>query len=336
LNYRIANTSFWRQDTSLNRIRWLILILGPAPIVGASWAVSAWVQSEPHPALARNHVLDSPEGQAAKAPQIDEPGAALELACTQTARRLQEQLGPDGQVFARPPFVLGGDLRRDELETWHAGTIVPAMIAMQACYFRTPPDQPITVLLFRGERSYNYFSQRMFGDAGISQYGYYKPNSRTLLLNIGTGEGTLLHELTHALVDFDFPAAPDWLNEGLASLHEQCRFRNGPGGPWIEGLVNWRLEGLQQVIRQGRLRSLVSLVEERAFRGPHEGTNYAQARYFCLYLQQKGLLGDFFRTFRKNQAHDARGLGVLAATFPQWSWQELDQDFQRWALELNE
>ena len=74
------------------------------------------------------------------------------------------------------------------------------------------------------------------------------------MLNLGTGTGTLLHELTHALADFDVPDMPDWLNEGLASLHEQCRFRNDEQGPWIEGLVNWRLDALQAVVRQSRLR----------------------------------------------------------------------------------
>ena len=109
--------------------------------------------------------------------------------------------------------------------------------------------------------------QVLFGDSGISIYGYYKPSVRTLLANIATGDGTLLHELTHALLDFELPDAPVWLNEGLASLHEQCRFRSDGDGPWIEGLVNWRLEGLQQVIRQGRLRSLGSMIEELDFRG---------------------------------------------------------------------
>lgn len=306
-----------------------------------SWAVSAWFQSESYTALARNYVEIDPlapktEGRSAITPIADRRDAALAEACRRSAGRLQKELGPDCRVIARSPFVLGGDLRLDELVAWHGNTIVPAVQAMEACYFQARPTQPITVLLFRTEHGYSHYSQQLFGQTGISQYGYYKPNSRTLLVNIATGDGTLLHELTHALVDFDFPNAPDWLNEGLASLHEQCRFRAGPGGPRIEGTVNWRLKGLQQVIRQQRLRSLVSLVEERNFRGPLEGANYAQARYFCLYMQRKGLLEDFFRAFRNNQIRDPRGLATLSETFQQVPWQQLDEDFQRWALELAE
>ncbi len=84
------------------------------------------------------------------------------------------------------------------------------------------------MLVFNGEESYNRYCNALFGDSGISVYGYYKPQLRTLALNLATGGGTLTHELTHALVDFDFPEVPAWFNEGLASLHEQCRFRSDP------------------------------------------------------------------------------------------------------------
>ena len=60
----------------------------------------------------------------------------------------------------RTPFVLGGDLSHDELDAWHDDTILPAVRAMQCRYFRSRPNQPITVLLFRGEESYNHYSPR--------------------------------------------------------------------------------------------------------------------------------------------------------------------------------
>ena len=151
-------------------------------------------------------------------------------------------------------------------------------------------------------------------------------------MNIGTGGGTLVHELTHALVDFDFPAIPDWFNEGLASLHEQCRFREDQHGPTIEGLENWRLPGLQKAIRAGRLGSIESLLASDDFRGRQEGLNYAQARYFCLYLERRELLADFYRRFRACAAGDPRGMRALAAVMPDFSWASLDQQFQDWVL----
>jgi hypothetical protein len=322
----------------LNRIRWLILILGPVPIVGSSWALSAWLKSEPRAVVMHNSLLPTQAGEPARlAPPRRAENATRGLAaqCGQAASRWRAALGPECQVVVRAPFVVGGDLTSAELEELYDGTIAPAVRAMRNCYFDAAVDQVVTVLVFNGEKSYNRYCEELFGERGISIYGYYKPQRRTLVLNIATGKGTLLHELTHALVAFDFPDVPDWLNEGLASLHEQSRFRADARGPWIEGLVNWRLEGLQEVARQGELRPLAELVGDARFRGPDEGTNYAQARYFCLYMQQKGVLEKFYRTFRRKQSDDPRGLKTLAAVFAT-QWQELDKDFARWVLALGE
>jgi hypothetical protein len=199
---------------------------------------------------------------------------------------------------------------------------------MAASYFAVPPDEPITVLLFRGEESYNRFARELFGDEGISVYGYYKPARRTLVMNIGTGGGTLVHELTHALIDFDFPDVPDWFNEGLASLHEQCRFRADESG--IDGLVNWRLPILQEALQRGRLRPLADLVQADDFRGAHEGVNYAQARYFCMYMQEQGVLEEFYSRFRANQKDDPLGYRTMGEVFPDVTWDELDAAFRGW------
>lgn len=322
----------------MNRLRWLILILGPLPIVGSSWALSAWFKSEPPPLVMRNSLLPGHLGE--WSPGVPESSSApivvdsLEAECLRTADRLELALGEECHVLVRALFVLAGDFDETELGELYENTIAPAVRALRHSYFDADPDAPVTVLVFRGEESYNRYCERLFDERGISIYGYYKPKLRTLVLNLGTGQGTLLHELTHALVDFDFPDIPDWFNEGLASLHEQSRFRAGDDGPAIEGLVNWRLKGLQEVARAGQLGSLARLLESPYFRGRGEGTNYAQARYFCLYMQQRGVLQDFYRTFRQCHADDPRGLQTLAKVFPGVSIEELDIAFQQWVLEL--
>jgi hypothetical protein len=265
------------------------------------------------------------------------PAAAAELqtACTERAARLREQLGKHGHVIERAPFVLAGDLTTEELASWHDQTVAPAARAMAATYFRTAPSAPITVLLFSGDRSYRHWARELFGDEEVSLYGYYKPTVRTLVMNIGTGGGTLVHELTHALADFDFPDIPAWFNEGLASLHEQCRFREDAGGPWIEGLENWRLPALQTAIKKGELRSLRSLAADDDFRRRLVGINYAQARYFCLYLQRQGKLTEFYRQVRTGQRDDPLGVKAFGAVLPNKKWEELDREFQAWVLTLS-
>jgi hypothetical protein len=257
----------------------------------------------------------------------------LPAQCEAVAKELPTRLGDDCRVIVRSPFVIAGNLSEDDLAAWHRRTIRPAAEAIANCYTKTAPSAPITILLFADEKSYRANAEKLFSDRGVSVYGYYKPSLRTMVMNISTGGGTLVHELTHALVDFDFPDIPDWFNEGLASLHEQCQFRSdekGVKGPFIVGLVNWRLPALQKAIAEGRLRPLEELIGGDDFRGRLEGLNYAQARYFCLYLQEQRLLRKLYHRFRDERRADRTGLKTVKSMFPEQSWDELNLAFRRW------
>jgi hypothetical protein len=48
-----------------------------------------------------------------------------------------------------------------------------------------------------------------------------------------------------------------------------------------------------------------------SFYNDDRGTNYAQARYLCYYLQQKGLLVKFYREFFARQKTDTTGYETL-------------------------
>jgi hypothetical protein len=331
----------------VSKLRWFILAFGPIPLVAVSIALCDWLRSEPSGPPSANHVLSGNflvvrplvgRAMAGETPQPRSPVAAIDErlagACRQVAEKLQSRLGAECHSIVRPPFVIAGDLGPEELDDWHQETVGPAARAMAARYFDHAPTEPITILLFSEKSSYDSYAEKLFGDRDVSIYGYYKPQLRTLVMNIATGGGTLVHELTHALADFDFPRLPDWFNEGLASLHEQCRFREDAAGPWIEGLENWRLPGLQKAIRSKRVRALESLVTEDDFRGTHEGLNYAQARYFCLYMQRQGVLEDFYRRFRDHQAADPHGAAAVRAVFPKLTWDELDGKYRDWVLTL--
>lgn len=256
----------------------------------------------------------------------------LEEQCSHSAEKLAARLGEGCQTLVRTPFVIAGDLEEKDLEAWHRHTVAPAARAIRNAYTSLEPSEPITILLFGKEKSYREHAAKLFGDRKVSVYGYYKPSLRTMLMNISTGGGTLVHELTHALLDFDFPEIPDWFNEGLASLHEQCRFRPDESG--IEGLVNWRLTALQKAIADGQLRRLEELIGRGDFRGRLEPLNYAQARYFCMYLQEKQVLGKFYATFRASHSKDRWGLTSVQAMFPDTTWDDLNSDFRRWSAAL--
>jgi len=252
----------------------------------------------------------------------------LEDACRQTAGWVRRILGPGYSSILRSPMVLAGDLSEADLDRWHRTVIEPARRAMAASYFAAPPTEPITVLLFGSERRYREDASRLFGDCDVSRYGYYRPHLRSMLVNLETGSGGLLHELTHALMAFDFPNAPEWLSEGLASLHERADLSEG--GKVLVGLPNWRLALVQEARRARRLPPVRTLIVETDFRGPREALNYAHARCFCHYLQDRGVLVACYRACRNGAATDPRGAAAVARLSPDSSWNALNADFLRW------
>ena len=267
-----------------------------------------------------------------RAPQTTPDGVELDAACREAADWISRRLGGRCRVIVRVPMVVAGDLPEEELDRWYRQTIRPAARAMAADYFTTRPDEPITILLFGDRQSYHTHAKRLFGEEPISTDGFYRPHLRIVITNAGAGSVPLMHELTHALAAFDFPDAPDWLNEGLASLHEQFRIRDD--GLGIEGIAGRRLAILRAAIRQDRLRSIESLIGADDFHVRGEKLNYAHARYFCLYMQSHGVLRECYGRLRGNVNDDPCGHATVAGLFPKLTWRELDADFRRWVLGL--
>lgn len=320
----------------MDRRQWLIVLLGPVPIVTGALAIARFARPGADPGVAANRVLQvrsvPTKGRPAAPRQRQVPGWALTAACEQRALYWRRRLGDACAVVVREPFVLAGNLDAATIIEWYDDTLRPSARALHTAYFSTLPDKAISVLLFADEASYSRYASELFGDEQVSVYGYYKPDHHTLVLNASTGRGTLVHELTHALASFDFPEMPDWFNEGLASLHEECRFR--PVGSDLDGLPNWRLPGLQKAIRRGSLRSLPELLMEPDFRGSQIGLNYAHARYFCMFMQECGVLTEFYRRLKSTHSQDPAGLHAVRAVFGNPAWEELDARFRQWVLTL--
>ncbi len=303
---------FQRQTASLfgrrNMTTWRKLLLFElALLAGIAAGLVFWLLKYQHQSRSPEAPSVPQAGAAANQPMLGPTPTAptLEQLCRQEAQKLSRRLPSGCHTLVHPPFVVAGNLSPEQLQGWLDRTLLPAYRAMRRSYLKRLPDHPVTVLLFADEASYRRGAEKLFADRNVSPYGYYKPSQRTLVMNIATGGGTLVHELTHALLHFDFPEVPDWFNEGLGSLHEQCRFL--PDGSGIQGLVNWRLPALQTAIRRGDLRPLRELVTAPDFRTRSVGLNYAQARYFCMYLQEKGVLQRFYRQFRDHVQQDPTG-----------------------------
>ncbi len=174
--------------------------------------------------------------------------------------------------------------------------------------FGKKPSEAISVYLFPNARTYEAFCTQKYSAPCIAHFGFYQPNERYMVMNIGLGLGTLTHELVHPLVEADFPTAPTWLNEGIASVFEQPLLPK-PGE--IHGGKNWRHPRLKRALTSAerdlaRLDRLFGMRDE-VFRGDGEDLHYALARYVCQWLDERGKLWPFYQRWRDNVTADPTG-----------------------------
>jgi hypothetical protein len=207
------------------------------------------------------------------------------------------------------PFVVIGDETKQAVQQHAEGTVKWAVDRLKQDFFTKDPNGILDIWLFKDAASYEKHARLLFGDEPTTPYGYYSSTHKALIMNIETGGGTLVHEIVHPFMEANFPACPPWLNEGLGSLYEQCGEVDGH----IHGFTNWRLPGLQLAIGEKRVPSFKTLAEmdTGAFYNDDKGTNYAQSRYLCYYMQEKGLLVRFYREFLARQKEDPSGFKSL-------------------------
>ena len=247
------------------------------------------------------------------------------------------RLAPPGfTVLAQPPFVMAGDETPETVRRRARDTVKWAVDMLRQDYFRRDPAETISIWLFRDDASYRRHARLLFGDTPETPFGYYSERHRALVMNIGTGGGTLVHEIVHPFMRANFPACPPWFNEGLGSLYEQCQERGGH----IAGLPNWRLAGLQEAIRAGNTVSFRELAakSEREFYGapgnPKYSQFYGQSRYLCYYLQEKGLLIKFYRAFTAAARQDPTGYRTLQRVLGETDMAAFQKRWEKFVLEL--
>ncbi len=246
---------------------------------------------------------------------------------------LRKKLPHSGfHIVLQPPFVVVGDQSPRAVKAWAENTVKWAVDLLKKDYFPKDPDHIIDVWLFKNGDSYRKHVYQLWKQIPHTPYGWYSPRHRALIMNIGTGGGTLVHEIVHPFVAANFPDCPAWFNEGLGSLYEQCRERDGK----IMGLTNWRLAGLQKAIRDQKIPSFRALTAttDQEFYTQDRGTNYAQARYLCYYLQEQGLLRKYYKAFHAARQQDPTGYQTLRKILGRQDMDAFQKEWQEYVLTL--
>ncbi|HEY5886003.1 MAG TPA: hypothetical protein VIT88_15050 [Pyrinomonadaceae bacterium] len=249
--------------------------------------------------------------------------------------RLKKRLpSKEFSIVIQEPFVVVGDEGEIAVQQRAEDTVKWAVDRLKQDFFTKDPDHILEIWLFKDEASYEKHTQLVFNDTPTTPFGYYSPVHKALIMNIATGGGTLVHEIVHPFVEANFPACPPWLNEGLGSLYEQSGEENGH----IHGYTNWRLPGLQQAIKSKTVPSfkLLTGMTPSAFYNDDRGTNYAQARYLCYYLQKKGLLVKFYKEFHANQKTDLSGYATLQKVLGESDMDQFKKQWEKFVLGLRQ
>jgi hypothetical protein len=240
----------------------------------------------------------------------------------------------DFSIIIQPPFVVVGDESADVVKEHSERTVKWAVDKLKQDYFRKDPKDILDIWLFKDSASYERNAVVLFGSKPTTPYGYFSSTHKALVMNISTGGGTLVHEIVHPFIEANFPDCPAWLNEGLGSLYEQCGEVDGH----IHGYTNWRLPGLQNSIKAGTVPTFSKLMSMNAgdFYDDSRGTHYAQARYLCYYLQQRGLLVKFYREFHAQQKSDPSGYRTLQRILRTRDMKAWQKKWEKYVLELKQ
>ncbi|MBK8255814.1 MAG: C39 family peptidase [Polyangiaceae bacterium] len=222
---------------------------------------------------------------------------------------LKPQLRPEYTVVIEPPFVVVGDESPDRVKKRAETTVRWAVQKLKQDFFKKDPSKILTIWLFGTKGSYDRHVRLNYDREPSTPYGFFSAEHASLVMNISTGGGTLVHEIVHPFVAANLPDCPAWLNEGLGSLFEQSDERNGH----IIGNTNWRLAGLQRAIQKKVVPSFHTLTHTtiNEFYEEDPGSNYAQSRYLLYYLQEHGLLLKFWNQYLQDRNSDPSGYTSL-------------------------
>ena len=262
-------------------------------------------------------------------PAVDSRSGVTPAALVQHIMKAKAKIPEGFETRIAGPFFVIGDESAARVDHY-THTIDWTIDHLKRDFHMREPTNVIDVWLLGTNESYVSHAQRLFGLRPSTPYGFFLPAYQSLFMNIGTGGGTLVHEVVHPFIAASFPSVPAWFNEGLASLYEAVREKNGQ----MWGLPNWRLAGLKRAIRAGKLPSFEEMASDSDPVFYHSSTGYAEARYLCLYLQEKGLLHRYYDWFSAGVAADPTGYKTLVRVLGNPNMAKFEKQWQDWALAL--
>lgn len=221
-------------------------------------------------------------------------------------------------------------VRELELVAAFAQTIIPDIRTADSL-------DPWVIVALPDQRRFMTWSISTFGPSARQNFsqigGAYDHDARRLVaMDLGA---TLRHEFFHVLHWRDMSrrgvVTPIWIQEGLASLVEDCEVRGGA----VKPVPSWRTNIAKRLEKNGRLppiEELTQLSHER-FSSTRPLRQYALARTFFLYLLDRGVLAQWYQRTAAADADDPSGLKALSDLLDQTP-QQIHADYRTWVSAL--
>ena len=234
-------------------------------------------------------------------------------------------------IVVSSPFVFVSDEETADLTALIDRTIKWIVPKLKAMYFRKAPKANTIIWLLQNRESYENYVQKYGFTDHLQKAGYFSSKDNEIVVDAYHCYGTLVHEIIHAFMASNFPCCPAWFNEGFASLHNKCKEEGE-----ILGLPDSRLSDIQGAILTQTVLSFQELcaLGKKDFYQFDEERNYAQTQYLCYYLQQQGLLKDFYQTFQRNHREDPTGYKTLQKVVGYTDMQKFQEDWEEFILTI--
>jgi hypothetical protein len=212
-------------------------------------------------------------------------------------------------VVEYPPFIVVTDEEQAEITKRLEFTVPWVIEKLKNAYSWKNPRSVVEMWLFANRGHYDSCMKTFYDQTFRGTNGGFLPRCNAIVADISVGNGILVHEMVHAFVRANFPSCPSWFNEGLASLYNRCSEASGE----MRGHPDGAVTTLQSAILSGRTLPIERLcaLTYKEFHATYETRNYAQSRYLCYCLQERGLLREYYRAFYANRRRDPTGYRTL-------------------------
>ncbi|QDU05703.1 hypothetical protein V6x_54440 [Gimesia chilikensis] len=244
-------------------------------------------------------------------------------------------------VFSVYDRINGRPYGNEHRTKYLADILHQARQRMRKVYFDGGGTRPLLYVfanLYRGEELAQKMSIAVHSRGKNELEGYYVPLDNSIVLRKGLlvdNEwylGTAMHELVHAEVKADLPFAPRWLDECLATLHEET----SNGNP----IDNYRLFYVQAAIDQNKLPSLSDFISSdiSQWYGEEAPLLAAMARYFGIYLIENGnqrVLDSLYKELRAADFKNPPDHIQLVSRLMRKPIGKLDSDFRNFVRKRN-